>query len=240
MKIALIVGIVTICLLGFLLFVWYISKSQSKKPIDNVKEQEKKEVDFIKQRQTLYQKNEYVEKVNLLSSENRGALFERAIERKRNHYRDDDDEYEKRLAEQKQNKQEEVLQEEPPKEEFIPVKHAISSFIKTEALKEEENQSDEVVKTSENENSETEQQAEIEKVEENTTTSESSQETEKEEKSFGRIFRNEFCQSDLEKQKIKIDKYQEEKRIAIQTFRDEILLEAENIKKRRKILMTEE
>lgn len=240
MKIALIVGIVTICLLGFLLFVWYISKSQSKKPIDNVKEQEKKEVDFIKQRQTLYQKNEYVEKVNLLSSENRGALFERAIERKRNHYRDDDDEYEKRLAEQKQNKQEEVLQEEPSKEEFIPVKHAISSFIKTETLKEEENLPDGAVKTSESENSETEQQVEIEKVEENTTTSESSQETEKEEKSFGRIFRNEFCQSDLEKQKIKIDKYQEEKRIAIQTFRDEILLEAENIKKRRKILMTEE
>lgn len=235
MKIALIIGIITICLLGFLLFVWYISKSQTKKPIDEVKEQEKKQVDFIKERQALYQKDKDVQKVNLLSSENRGALFERAIERKRNQYRDDDEEYAKRLTEQEKNK-EEFSEEEPKREEFVPVKHAISSFIKSETIKKEENFSDEVSKISkvESENhEETESKTEEKKSEENTM-------PEKEENISERVFRNGSFQQDFEERKKKVEKYKKEKQTAVEKFRDEILLEVENLKKRRKFLMIEE
>lgn len=231
MKIALIIGIITICLLGFLFFVWYISKSQTQKPIDQVKENEKKQVNFIKERQALYKKNKDVQKVNLLSSENRGALFERAIERKKNQYRDDDEEYAKRIVEQEKSN-EEIPQEELQKEEFIPVKHAISSFIKSEVTKKEESFSDEVLKNSEQEILRTEPQTEPEKTQEKAI----SQNTENEINKTERVFRNETFQQSLEERKMKVEAYENQKRIAIQKFKQEVLMEAENIKRKRQEL----
>lgn len=234
MKIALIIGIITICLLGFLFFVWYISKSQTQKPIDQVKENEKKQVNFIKERQALYQKDKDVQKVNLLSSENRGALFERAIERKKNQYRDDDEEYAKRIVEQEKSN-EEIPQEELQKEEFIPVKHAISSFIKSEVTKKEESFSDEVLKNSEQEILRTEPQTEPEKTQEKATSG-NTQTSENEKNNSERVFRKETFHQSLEERKMKVEAYENQKRIAIQKFKQEVLMEAENIKRKRQEL----
>lgn len=212
MKIALIFGVVLICVLGFLLFLWKISKEQTEKPIEQVKEAEKKEVDFIKQRQALYQKDKDVQKVSLLSSENRGALFERAIERKKNEYRDDDQEYQKRLIQQKNEIQPEV---EP--EPFVPVKHPISVFKKVENIEnhQEDNHTETTMQPFEN------KQVEI---------------SEPVKEKNDRIVRNNLS---LQERKEQIATYEREKELSIDKFRDEILLEIENIRKRRKALMDE-
>lgn len=116
MKIVLVLLIIVFCVLGFFFFIWYISKQETHKPIEEVKESDKSEAEFIKQRQQVYHQQEKTEvkRIEILKTENRGKLFERAIERKRTAYKDDDEEYQNRLQGLKgEEKQEEVSPIQP-------------------------------------------------------------------------------------------------------------------------------
>ena len=212
MKIVLVLLIIVFCVLGFFFFIWYISKQETHKPIEEVKESDKSEVEFIKQRQQVYHQQEKTEvkRIEILKAENRGKLFERAIERKRTAYKDDDEEYQNRLQGLKgKEKQEEVSPIQPmgmpePEEEPVP-----STPI---------------------------------------TTNEDTPEPEKEEKT--NIDWNDWeeqkqplrpsplqQQSDFLKRKKEVEIKEQDRKMEIQTLRAEILLEVENLKKRRLALI---
>lgn len=212
MKIVLVLLIIVFCVLGFFFFIWYISKQETHKPIEEVKESDKSEAEFIKQRQQVYHKQEKTEvkRIEILKTENRGKLFERAIERKRTAYKDDDEEYQNRLQGLKgKEKQEEVSPIQPmgmpePEEEPVP-----STPI---------------------------------------TTNEDTPEPEKEEKT--NIDWNDWeeqkqplrpsplqQQSDFLKRKKEVEIKEQDRKMEIQTLRAEILLEVENLKKRRLALI---
>ena len=212
MKIVLVLLIIVFCVLGFFFFIWYISKQETHKPIEEVKESDKSEAEFTKQRQQVYhqQENTEVKRIEILKTENRGKLFERAIERKRTAYKDDDEEYQNRLQGLKgKEKQEEVSPIQPmgmpePEEEPVP-----STPI---------------------------------------TTNEDTPEPEKEEKT--NIDWNDWeeqkqplrpsplqQQSDFLKRKKEVEIKEQDRKMEIQTLRAEILLEVENLKKRRLALI---
>lgn len=212
MKIVLVLLIIVFCVLGFFFFIWYISKQETHKPIEEVKESDKSEAEFIKQRQQVYHQQEKTEvkRIEILKTENRGKLFERAIERKRTAYKDDDEEYQNRLQGLKgKEKQEEVSPIQPmgmpePEEEAVP-----STPI---------------------------------------TTNEDTPEPEKEEKT--NIDWNDWeeqkqplrpsplqQQSDFLKRKKEVEIKEQDRKMEIQTLRAEILLEVENLKKRRLALI---
>mgnify|MGYP000998930157 FL=1 len=212
MKIVLVLLIIVFCVLGFFFFIWYISKQETHKPIEEVKESDKSEAEFIKQRQQVYHQQEKTEvkRIEILKTENRGKLFERAIERKRTAYKDDDEEYQNRLQGLKgEKKQEEVSPIQPmgmpePEEEPVP-----STPI---------------------------------------TTNEDTPEPEKEEKT--NIDWNDWeeqkqplrpsplqQQSDFLKRKKEVEIKEQDRKMEIQTLRAEILLEVENLKKRRLALI---
>lgn len=212
MKIVLVLLIIVFCVLGFFFFIWYISKQETHKPIEEVKESDKSEAEFIKQRQQVYHQQEKTEvkRIEILKTENRGKLFERAIERKRTAYKDDDEEYQNRLQGLKgKEKQEEVSPIQPmgmpePEEEPVP-----STPI---------------------------------------TTNEDTPEPEKEEKT--NIDWNDWeeqkqplrpsplqQQSDFLKRKKEVEIKEQNRKMEIQTLRAEILLEVENLKKRRLALI---
>ena len=212
MKIVLVLLIIVFCVLGFFFFIWYISKQETHKPIEEVKESDKSEAEFIKQRQQVYHQQEKTEvkRIEILKTENRGKLFERAIERKRTAYKDDDEEYQNRLQGLKgKEKQEEVSPIQPmgmpePEEEPVP-----STAI---------------------------------------TTNEDTPEPEKEEKT--NIDWNDWeeqkqplrpsplqQQSDFLKRKKEVEIKEQDRKMEIQTLRAEILLEVENLKKRRLALI---
>lgn len=212
MKIVLVLLIIVFCVLGFFFFIWYISKQETHKPIEEVKESDKSEAEVIKQRQQVYHQQEKTEvkRIEILKTENRGKLFERAIERKRTAYKDDDEEYQNRLQGLKgEEKQEEVSPIQPmgmpePEEEAVP-----STPI---------------------------------------TTNEDTPELEKEEKT--NIDWNDWeeqkqplrpsplqQQSDFLKRKKEVEIKEQERKMEIQTLRAEILLEVENLKKRRLALI---
>ena len=212
MKIVLVLLIIVFCVLGFFFFIWYISKQETHKPIEEVKESDKSEAEFIKQRQQVYHQQEKTEvkRIEILKTENRGKLFERAIERKRTAYKDDDEEYQNRLQGLKgEEKQEEVSPIQPmdmpePEEEAVP-----STPI---------------------------------------TTNEDTPEPEKEEKT--NIDWNDWeeqkqplrpsplqQQSDFLKRKKEVEIKEQDRKMEIQTLRAEILLEVENLKKRRLALI---
>lgn len=212
MKIVLVLLIIVFCVLGFFFFIWYISKQETHKPIEEVKESDKSEAEFIKQRQQVYHQQEKTEvkRTEILKTENRGKLFERAIERKRTAYKDDDEEYQNRLQGLKgKEKQEEVSPIQPmgmpePEEEPVP-----STPI---------------------------------------TTNEDTPEPEKEEKT--NIDWNDWeeqkqplrpsplqQQSDFLKRKKEVEIKEQDRKMEIQTLRAEILLEVENLKKRRLALI---
>lgn len=127
MKTITILLILFLGILFFLLYVWYISKDSIGKPQGKVEQDDEQEVAFIKNKQKLYDssKNE-VQQIEALKPENRGALFERAIARKRNAYLQDDQEYQSRLQE-KENDQAPV---------FKPVQHSLSAFMKKDTEEE--------------------------------------------------------------------------------------------------------
>ena len=212
MKIVLVLLIIVFCVLGFFFFIWYISKQETHKPIEEVKESDKSEAEFIKQHQQVYHQQEKTEvkRIEILKTENRGKLFERAIERKRTAYKDDDEEYQNRLQGLKgKEKQEEVSPIQPmgmpePEEEPVP-----STPI---------------------------------------TTNEDTPEPEKEEKT--NIDWNDWeeqkqplrpsplqQQSDFLKRKKEVEIKEQDRKMEIQTLRAEILLEVENLKKRRLALI---
>ncbi len=211
MKIVLVLLIIVFCVLGFFFFIWYISKQETHKPIEEVKESDKSEAEFIKQRQQYHQQEKTeVKRIEILKTENRGKLFERAIERKRSAYKDDDEEYQNRLQSLKgEEKQEEVSPIQPmgmpePEEEAVP-----STPI---------------------------------------TTNEDTPEPEKEEKT--NIDWNDWeeqkqplrpsplqQQSDFLKRKKEVEIKEQGRKMEIQTLRAEILLEVENLKKRRLALI---
>lgn len=212
MKIVLVLLIIVFCVLGFFFFIWYISKQETHKPIEEVKESDKSEAEVIKQRQQVYHQQEKTEvkRIEILKTENRGKLFERAIERKRTAYKDDDEEYQNRLQGLKgKEKQEEVSPIQPmgmpePEEEPVP-----STPI---------------------------------------TTNEDTPEPEKEEKT--NIDWNDWeeqkqplrpsplqQQSDFLKRKKEVEIKEQDRKMEIQTLRAEILLEVENLKKRRLALI---
>lgn len=212
MKIVLVLLIIVFCVLGFFFFIWYISKQETHKPIEEVKESDKSEAEFTKQRQQVYHQQEKTEvkRIEILKTENRGKLFERAIERKRTAYKDDDEEYQNRLQGLKgKEKQEEVSPIQPmgmpePEEEPVP-----STPI---------------------------------------TTNEDTPEPEKEEKT--NIDWNDWeeqkqplrpsplqQQSDFLKRKKEVEIKEQDRKMEIQTLRAEILLEVENLKKRRLALI---
>ena len=212
MKIVLVLLIIVFCVLGFFFFIWYISKQETHKPIEEVKESDKSEAEFIKQRQQVYHQQEKTEvkRIEILKTENRGKLFERAIERKRTAYKDDDEEYQNRLQGLKgKEKQEEVSPIQPmgmpePEEEPVP-----STPI---------------------------------------TTNEDTPEPEKEEKT--NIDWNDWeeqkqplrpsplqQQSDFLQRKKEVEIKEQDRKMEIQTLRAEILLEVENLKKRRLALI---
>ena len=212
MKIVLVLLIIVFCVLGFFFFIWYISKQETHKPIEEVKESDKSEAEFTKQRQQVYHQQEKTEvkRIEILKTENRGKLFERAIERKRTAYKDDDEEYQNRLQGLKgEEKQEEVSPIQPmgmpePEEEPVP-----STPI---------------------------------------TTNEDTPEPEKEEKT--NIDWNDWeeqkqplrpsplqQQSDFLKRKKEVEIKEQDRKMEIQTLRAEILLEVENLKKRRLALI---
>ena len=205
MKIAL---VIIICVLGFLIFLWYVSKQDTKKPIEEIKEKDKNEVDFIKKIQAQYQGHkEEAKREEPLKPENRGALFMRAIERKQRGYKDDDDEYERRLEELKaKNTQEEVSLQENV------------NLSKDDKTSSETNLADD-------KGQEQKQQA---------TLSLSTSQID------GRVNRNEVIESqnNFEKRKAQVEMREIEKKQSIQKLREEILLEVENLKKRRLALIT--
>lgn len=215
MKIALVALVIIICVLGFLIFLWYVSKQDTKKPIEEIKEKDKNEVDFIKKIQAQYQGHkEEAKREEPLKPENRGALFMRAIERKQRGYKDDDDEYERRLEELKATKKgniEQNTQEEVSLQENV-------NLSKDDKTSSETNLADD-------KGQEQKQQA---------TLSLSTSQID------GRVNRNEVIESqnNFEKRKAQVEMREIEKKQSIQKLREEILLEVENLKKRRLALIT--
>ena len=215
MKIALVGLVIIICVLGFLIFLWYVSKQDTKKPIEEIKEKDKNEVDFIKKIQAQYQGHkEEAKREEPLKPENRGALFMRAIERKQRGYKDDDDEYERRLEELKATKKgniEQNTQEEVSLQENV-------NLSKDDKTSSETNLADD-------KGQEQKQQA---------TLSLSTSQID------GRVNRNEVIESqnNFEKRKAQVEMREIEKKQSIQKLREEILLEVENLKKRRLALIT--
>ena len=201
MKIVLVLLIIVFCVLGFFFFIWYISKQETHKPIEEVKESDKSEAEFTKQRQQVYHQQEKTEvkRIEILKTENRGKLFERAIERKRTAYKDDDEEYQNRLQGLKgKEKQEEVSPIQPmgmpePEEEPVP---------STE--KEEKTNIDW------NDWEEQKQPLRPSPLQQ---------------------------QSDFLKRKKEVEIKEQDRKMEIQTLRAEILLEVENLKKRRLALI---
>lgn len=212
MKIVLVLLIIVFCVLGFFFFIWYISKQETHKPIEEVKESDKSEAEFIKQRQQVYHQQEKTEvkRIEILKTENRGKLFERAIERKRTAYKDDDEEYQNRLQGLKgEEKQEEVSPIQPmgmpePEEEPVPSTPITTNEDTPEPEKEE--------KTNIDWNDWEEQQQPL-------RPSPLQQ------------------QSDFLKRKKEVEIKEQDRKMEIQTLRAEILLEVENLKKRRLALI---
>ena len=204
--------IIVFCVLGFFFFIWYISKQETHKPIEEVKESDKSEAEFIKQRQQVYHQQEKTEvkRIEILKTENRGKLFERAIERKRTAYKDDDEEYQNRLQGLKgKEKQEEVSPIQPmgmpePEEEPVPSTPITTNEDTPEPEKEE--------KTNIDWNDWEEQKQPL---------------------------RPSFLQqqSDFLKRKKEVEIKEQDRKMEIQTLRAEILLEVENLKKRRLALI---
>ena len=215
MKIALVALVIIICVLGFLIFLWYVSKQDTKKPIEEIKEKDKNEVDFIKKIQAQYQGHkEEAKREEPLKPENRGSLFMRAIERKQRGYKDDDDEYERRLEELKATKKENI--EQNTQEEVSPQENV--NLSKDDKTSSETNLADD-------KGQEQKQQ---------TTLSLSTSQID------GRVNRNEVIESqnNFEKRKAQVEMREIEKKQSIQKLREEILLEVENLKKRRLALIT--
>lgn len=215
MKIALVALVIIICVLGFLIFLWYVSKQDTKKPIEEIKEKDKNEVDFIKKIQAQYQGHkEEAKREEPLKPKNRGALFMRAIERKQRGYKDDDDEYERRLEELKATKKENI--EQNTQEEVSPQENV--NLSKDDKTSSETNLADD-------KGQEQKQQ---------TTLSLSTSQID------GRVNRNEVIESqnNFEKRKAQVEMREIEKKQSIQKLREEILLEVENLKKRRLALIT--
>lgn len=184
MKIVLIIGVIIFCVLGFLMFLWLITKKQDKSPMMDLKEKEREEYAFIKQQQKQYNPAEnQVQSIEELNIQSRGALYERAIQRKKNNYRDDDIEYQQRL-EKKSFQENEV-------ESFQPIEHSLASFIKKE-------------------NDDKEIQAPDKQQE------------------------NQEEQEKLKALKEKVINNERKKEMDFEQFKAEILLEAENIKKKRR------
>lgn len=212
MKIVLVLLIIVFCVLGFFFFIWYISKQETHKPIEEVKESDKSEAEFINQRQQVYHQQEKTEvkRIEILKTENRGKLFERAIERKRTAYKDDDEEYQNRLQGLKgEEKQEEVSPIQPmgmpePEEEPVPSTPITTNEDTPEPEKEE--------KTNIDWNDWEEQQQPL-------RPSPLQQ------------------QSDFLKRKKEVEIKEQDRKMEIQTLRAEILLEVENLKKRRLALI---
>lgn len=215
MKIALVALVIIICVLGFLIFLWYVSKQDTKKPIEEIKEKDKNEVDFIKKIQAQYQGHkEEAKREEPLKPENRGSLFMRAIERKQRGYKDDDDEYERRLEKLKATKKENI--EQNTQEEVSPQENV--NLSKDDKTSSETNLADD-------KGQEQKQQA---------TLSLSTSQID------GRVNRNEVIESqnNFEKRKAQVEMREIEKKQSIQKLREEILLEVENLKKRRLALIT--
>jgi hypothetical protein len=215
MKIALVALVIIICVLGFLIFLWYVSKQDTKKPIEEIKEKDKNEVDFIKKIQAQYQGHkEEAKREEPLKPENRGSLFMRAIERKQRGYKDDDDEYERRLEELKATKKENI--EQNTQEEVSPQENV--NLSKDDKTSSETNLADD-------KGQEQKQQA---------TLSLSTSQID------GRVNRNEVIESqnNFEKRNAQVEMREIEKKQSIQKLREEILLEVENLKKRRLALIT--
>lgn len=215
MKIALVALVIIICVLGFLIFLWYVSKQDTKKPIEEIKEKDKNEVDFIKKIQAQYQGHkEEAKREEPLKPENRGALFMRAIERKQRGYKDDDDEYERRLEELKATKKENIEQNT---QEEVSLQENVN-LSKDDKTSSETNLADD-------KGQEQKQQA---------TLSLSTSQID------GRVNRNEVIESqnNFEKRKAQVEMREIEKKQSIQKLREEILLEVENLKKRRLALIT--
>ena len=208
MKTVLILLIIVFCVLGFLFFIWYISKKDTHNPIEELKKNDEREAAFIKQRQQMYHQQEKTEvkKIEILKSEDRGKLFERAIERKRSAYKDDDEEYQNRLQGLKgEEKQEEVSPIQPmgmpePEEEPVPTTPITMNEDTPEPEKEEKTNIDW------NDWEEQKQPLRPSPLQQ---------------------------QSDFQKRKEEVEKKEKERKMDIQTLRAEILSEVENLKKRR-------
>lgn len=245
MKIALVLLVITICVLGFLAFLWYASKQDSKKPIDEVKESDKSEVEFIKKIQVQYQGHkEDIKKEETLKPENRGALFMRAIERKHRGYKDDDEEYEHRLEEMKRAKENTIAeQEQGSKGSGIDLsKKDDMSLPPSESLYQENKEESEPLQDEQKEqeeedtiNKEISSQQEQGLPEQISTSPIETVTTQVE----GRINRNDSVEAhNFEKRKAQVEMKEKDQKIAIQRLREEILLEAENLKKRRLALIS--
>lgn len=245
MKIALVLLVITICVLGFLAFLWYASKQDSKKPIDEVKESDKSEVEFIKKIQVQYQGHkEDIKKEETLKPENRGALFMRAIERKHRGYKDDDEEYEHRLEEMKRAKENTIAeQEQGSKGSGIDLsKKDDMSLPPSESLYQENKEESEPLQDEQKEqeeedtiNKEISSQQEQGLPEQISTSPIETVTTQVE----GRINRNDSVEAhNFEKRKAQVEMKEKDQKIAIQRLREEILLEAENLKKRRLVLIS--
>ena len=215
MKVALVALVIIICAVGFLIFLWYVSKQDTKRPIEEIKEKDKNEVDFIKKIQAQYQGHkEEAKREEPLKPENRGALFMRAIERKQRGYKDDDDEYEHRLEELKATKKENI--EQNTQEEVSPQENV--NLSKDDKTSSETNLADD----------------KVQEQKQQTTLSLSTSQID------GRVNRNEVIESqnNFEKRKAQVEMREIEKKQSIQKLREEILLEVENLKKRRLALIT--
>lgn len=209
MKVLLILLVIVICVLGFLAFLWYASKQDTHKPIDKVKEEDKNETEFVKRMQLQHKQSheEEAKRIELLNPENRGKLFEQAIKRKQNAYKQDDEEYELRVSKQAQSKE----QQEPEKLETIKQEKEVVAEITIETQKIEERKIEE------------------EKIREETEIGDDWEEVKLDK---GRINRNE-SNTTFFQQKKQLENKEQESKNAIQKLREEVLLEAENLKKRR-------
>ena len=203
MKTVLILLIIVFCVLGFLFFIWYISKKDTHNPIEELKKNDEREAAFIKQRQKMYHQQEKTEvkKIEILKSEDRGKLFERAIERKRTAYKDDDEEYQNRIRKLKEE-QEEKHQDTPP---IQPLKEQTNEPILTEDTPESEKKNDI-------------DWYDLEK---------------KDTPSLPPQMQKQDVQGDFQKRKEEVEKKEKERKMDIQTLRAEILSEVENLRKRR-------
>lgn len=210
MKVLLILLVIVICVLGFFAFLWYASKQETHKPIDKVKEEDKNESEFIKKMQEQHKQSHKQEakKIVLLNPENRGKLFEQAIKRKQNAYKQDDEEYELRLSKQEHSIKEEEQQEQQEEKTSKTI---------------EQKEEDVTVTFYHQKSEETGIGGDWEEVNTSTTVLDAK----------GRINRNEDNATSFLKRKEQVEKKEQVQKMAIQSLREEILLEVENIKKRR-------